>query len=74
MNFSHLHKHKTTNILRKHPVNAFNRVPGRIFLHLGFDHMREIQASKKPISLYAIFSLGHFATIAPMQYFRTIMV
>jgi hypothetical protein len=55
MNFSHLHKHKNTNILRKHPVNAFNRVPGRIFLHLGFDHLREIQASKNPFLYMPIF-------------------
>jgi len=56
MNFSHLHNHKTPNILRKHPVKAFNRVPGRIFLHLGFDHLREIQANKKPF-LFMPFSL-----------------
>lgn len=55
MNFSHLHKHKTPNILRKHPVKAFNRVPGRIFLHLGFDHLREIQANKNPFLYMPIF-------------------
>jgi hypothetical protein len=76
MHFSHLHRHKNPNILREHHVVTVGHAGGMHFLHLGIDHLREIQAKTHSFlcPFYALFSLGHFATIAPMQYFRTIMV